>query len=200
MFSYVDWIPKMFPKFSDYDLLRDLAMKFYDSIEVFITFSTIDCRISLDFLSIRFLMCIYFPLYSKQMIIDEQYKTYDSNHKRHFLDMYFKKIEQTSDNPKTTHSCKLNCVRNCIATWPKLLIIRFGFFFHFTDKQLVRTMVDLLFATFVADATQMQFLLQRFCLQPEILEKCQNEIDRVVGHSRLPTLDDRMKLVKLEIK
>lgn len=62
-----------------------------------------------------------------------------------------------------------------------------------TDKQLVLTAVDLFFPSFVAITTQLQFLLQRFCLQPEILKKCQSEIDEVVGNSRLPTLDDRIK-------
>lgn len=36
MFSYNDWISKIFPKISDFDILRDGAMKFYDCIKVFI--------------------------------------------------------------------------------------------------------------------------------------------------------------------
>lgn len=47
----------------------------------------------------------------------------------------------------------------------------------------------------IANALQLQFLLQRFHLQPEILKKCQQEIQTVVGHSRLPTLNDRQQLV-----
>lgn len=62
-----------------------------------------------------------------------------------------------------------------------------------TDQQLVVAMTDFFMPAFGADAIQFQFLLQRFYLQPEILKKCQNEIDRVVGHGRLPTLNDRQK-------
>lgn len=36
MFSYNEWIPKLFPKMSDYDILREGAMKYHDCIKVFI--------------------------------------------------------------------------------------------------------------------------------------------------------------------
>lgn len=48
-----------------------------------------------------------------------------------------------------------------------------------------------------SNAIQLQFLLQRLYLQPEIMKKCQDEIDTVVGQSRLPTLDDRQKCVRI---
>lgn len=35
MLSYHPMIPKLFPKFSEYDLLRDSSMKYYDCIKVF---------------------------------------------------------------------------------------------------------------------------------------------------------------------
>lgn len=54
-------------------------------------------------------------------------------------------------------------------------------------------MADFFIPALVANAVQMQFLLQRFYLQPEILEKCQHEIEKVVGHGRLPTLNDRQE-------
>lgn len=34
MFSYNEWIPKLFPNFSEFNLLRDTAMKYYDCIKV----------------------------------------------------------------------------------------------------------------------------------------------------------------------
>lgn len=52
---------------------------------------------------------------------------------------------------------------------------------------------DFFLPALVVTAVQFQFLLQRFHLQPEILKKCQDEIENVVGHGRLPTLDDRPK-------
>lgn len=44
-----------------------------------------------------------------------------------------------------------------------------------------------------AIAIQLQFLIQRFYIQPEVLWKCQAEIDKVVGQGRLPSLGDRVK-------
>lgn len=58
---------------------------------------------------------------------------------------------------------------------------------------MVMVCADIFLPSFVGNATQMQFILQRFYYQPEILKKCQNEVDRVVGDSRLPTLNDRVK-------
>lgn len=37
MFGYVEWIPKVFPKFSEFELLRNTAMKFYDWVKVTIS-------------------------------------------------------------------------------------------------------------------------------------------------------------------
>lgn len=56
---------------------------------------------------------------------------------------------------------------------------------------MVMLCADIMVPSFVANSLQLQFIMQRFYLQPEILKKCQNEVDRVVGHSRLPTLNDR---------
>lgn len=39
----------------------------------------------------------------------------------------------------------------------------------------------------------MTFLLQQLCHEPEIQRKIQSEIDEVIGRSRPPTLDDRVK-------
>lgn len=58
---------------------------------------------------------------------------------------------------------------------------------------MVLTIADLFLPSFVANAITLQFLLQRFHMQPEILRRCQNEIDEVVGQNRLPNLDDRIK-------
>ncbi|XP_031625482.1 probable cytochrome P450 304a1 [Contarinia nasturtii] len=137
MFSYNEWIPKLFPKFSEYNLLRETQMKYYNCMKE---------------------------------IIDEQHRTYDRNHERNFLDIYFKKMEDNKDNPKSSH----------------------------TYQQLILLTADLFLPALLANAIQTQFLLQRFYLQPEILKKCQNEIDTVVGNSRLPTLNDRQNLPYVE--
>lgn len=68
-------------------------------------------------------------------------------------------------------------------------------YLHFADSQLVATCIDFILPSLNAISVTLQFLLQRFQLQPEILKKCQNEIDQVVGQGRLPSLDDRIKWV-----
>lgn len=61
------------------------------------------------------------------------------------------------------------------------------------DEQLVMLCVDIFNPALNANAITMQFLLQRLHFNPEILKKCQMEIDGVVGQGRLPTLSDRIK-------
>lgn len=53
--------------------------------------------------------------------------------------------------------------------------------------------VDFFFPANSALPGTIQFLLQHLSVQPEIQKKIQKEIDDVVGHGRLPTLDDRIK-------
>lgn len=55
------------------------------------------------------------------------------------------------------------------------------------------TCVDFAFPPFSALSTTMTFLVQLICHKPEIQHKIQEEIDRVIGEGRLPTLDDRIK-------
>lgn len=35
MFSYNDWIPKLFPKISEFDILREHSLRYYNCIKVF---------------------------------------------------------------------------------------------------------------------------------------------------------------------
>lgn len=55
------------------------------------------------------------------------------------------------------------------------------------------TCVDFAFPPLSALSVTMSFMFQQICIEPEIQTKMQNEIDRVVGNGRLPSLDDRIK-------
>lgn len=105
--------------------------------------------------------------------------------------MCFKKIDEAKNDENSTHCCKCETLHCGIQTVFKLKL----FAFFSVDQQLIVAMSDIFMPALVANSIQLQFILQRFYFQPEILQKCQNEIDRVVGQSRLPTLDDRQKYV-----
>lgn len=52
---------------------------------------------------------------------------------------------------------------------------------------------DLVMPTLSTLSAAMSFFLQRMILQPEIMQRIQNEINLVVGTGRLPRLDDRVQ-------
>ncbi|KAG4077443.1 hypothetical protein HA402_002870 [Bradysia odoriphaga] len=104
-----------------------------------------------------------------KMFIDEQYRTYDDNHERHFLDVYFKEMKAAERNKH---------FRNA----------------EFSYDQLIMTCVDFFMATSVAIPLAVAYLVRLLILNPHMKQRAQGEIDRVVGRSRLPTLSDRTEL------
>ncbi|KAG8271844.1 hypothetical protein J6590_053759 [Homalodisca vitripennis] len=68
----------------------------------------------------------------------------------------------------------------------------------FSDKQMVMTIWDTLFAASITQATTLCSAVELFLEYPEVQLKAQQEVDDVVGRSRLPTLDDRKNLPYLE--
>lgn len=190
MFSYNPLIHKLCPTISEYDILREAAMKYHDRIKVFI-----DLGLRREFM-VNFKLALMFL----KAILEEQLKTYDPKHERHFLDMCFKKMDETKDDPNSTYNCELYDISRVFVyifqnRTIQLLDKNYMKIYESisTDQQLIVAMSDFFMPALIANAIQFQFLLQRFYLQPEILEKCQNEIEKVVGHGRLPTLNDRQK-------
>lgn len=97
-------------------------------------------------------------------------------------------MQENGDNAKNTFYCKAFCV----LIFPEQNV--YNYYIHsIPDKQLMLTVQDFIIPALNANALQLSFLLQRFYLQPEILRRCQQEIDTVIGDSRLATLDDRVK-------
>ncbi|XP_046679618.1 probable cytochrome P450 304a1 isoform X2 [Homalodisca vitripennis] len=64
----------------------------------------------------------------------------------------------------------------------------------FSDEQLVMTFWDTLFPSSMTQTATMGFAVEFLLLYPEVQAKVHEEIDRVVGHSRLPNLDDRKNM------
>lgn len=65
----------------------------------------------------------------------------------------------------------------------------------FSEKQLLAVCLDLFIAGSETTNKSVGFLMLHMIRNPEIQAKMQEEIDRVVGRERLPTLEDRPKYV-----
>ncbi|XP_055385018.1 probable cytochrome P450 304a1 [Condylostylus longicornis] len=101
-------------------------------------------------------------------LIDKNMKTYKENEERNFIDLYVKEMKKMENQGVNNSS--------------------------FYYDQFVLSIVDFAFPANLAITVQLSLMFQWFILRPDILKNIQNEIDNVVGHSRLPTLDDRKNL------
>jgi len=61
------------------------------------------------------------------------------------------------------------------------------------DEQLVVTGTDFLFPGATAVSTTLNFALAFLLKYPEVQSKMQQELDKVLGRDRLPTLGDRAR-------
>lgn len=59
---------------------------------------------------------------------------------------------------------------------------------------MIFSVLDFIIPTFAAVAAQIGLLFQITIKQPEIAEKIRDEINQVVGHGQLPTLDNRIDM------
>lgn len=103
LFSILWWVPKVFPKSSDYDLLRESAMNYYHCIKVM--------RSTPHYLSSSVSANQTNTLSYLQRLVDDEYATFDSTFERHFLDKYFQQMHSNEDNPKSTFVCKTSSIR-----------------------------------------------------------------------------------------
>ncbi|CAK1545867.1 unnamed protein product [Leptosia nina] len=100
-------------------------------------------------------------------IIEDAIATYDDNHERHFLDIYIKQMKQEiNDKKRSTYSA----------------------------DQLLMVCTDYTFPAASGTEQVLTMLIETMLLHPEVQDKIHEEIDRVVGRDRLPSLDDRDKL------
>ena len=68
-----------------------------------------------------------------------------------------------------------------------------AFFFCFLDDQFVYAVMDFFIPVAITVPCHIGLLLQATLAQPRIEARVREEISTVVGHGRLPTLDDRIK-------
>ncbi|KAK7793940.1 hypothetical protein R5R35_007703 [Gryllus longicercus] len=70
--------------------------------------------------------------------------------------------------------------------------------FSFTAKQLQIVGADILLASSTTTTSTLSFAVRALLHHPEVLRRCQKELDEVVGQCRLPTLDDRPNMPFIE--
>lgn len=99
--------------------------------------------------------------------IEEHRATLDPDNPRDFIDIYLCEMEKQKNDPNTT----------------------------FTEKQLLATCSDIFSAGTETGSATVSFAILLMALHPEVMEKVQKELDEVVGRSRLPSVEDRTKLV-----
>ncbi|XP_019865636.1 probable cytochrome P450 304a1 [Aethina tumida] len=106
-----------------------------------------------------------------QGVIDEHRKTFIPHDHRDLIDVY---IQEQKDREEQ------------------------GEVGSFTDEQFLIVILDCMFPAGIAIGHTLNFHFVNLINNPGVQVKMQEEIDRVVGRSRLPTLDDRPKMPYIE--
>ncbi|XP_068243303.1 methyl farnesoate epoxidase-like isoform X2 [Palaemon carinicauda] len=102
--------------------------------------------------------------------VEEHKATLDPDNPRDFIDIFLIEMSKHADDKETT----------------------------FREDQLVSLCSDIFTAGSETGSASVSFALMFCALYPEYMKKIQDELDSVVGQERLPSLDDRPKLVYTE--
>ena len=103
--------------------------------------------------------------------IEEHKRTYSDDHMRDFIDMYLKEIKENENDPNGS---------------------------PFSEEQLLFLGWDLLVSTASTLTATLTMYVIYLINHPHVQHKIQKEIDNVVGHNRLPHLNDRIKMPYME--
>ncbi|KAK8744986.1 hypothetical protein OTU49_000388, partial [Cherax quadricarinatus] len=102
--------------------------------------------------------------------VEKHKSSLDPDNLRDFMDIYINEINNNKNEKCTT----------------------------FTEKQLVGVCVDLFTAGSDSSSATLCFAVLLVAHHPNIMHKIHKELDHVVGHTHLPSLDDRTKLVYMD--
>lgn len=105
-------------------------------------------------------------------VILEHQETFNDEHHRDFIDVYLSQLKRFEENEELDTS--------------------------FSLEQLKYLVTDYMFPSPVGIGHTFNYIFAVLMKQPEIQKKAQEQLDAVVGRSRLPTLDDRKELSYIE--
>ena len=147
--------------------------------------------------------------YFLQKAENEHKATYSDDHARDFIDVYLKemkkreKTEEISSFSGESNFLVLSVIythphtntdhRNELGYLQCLLVTRLHSITSLPEEQLAVAGIDLLFAASTTVSSTLNFALAFLLNYPKIQTKMQQELDKVVGRDRLPTLDDRAR-------
>ncbi|XP_077126909.1 cytochrome P450 2D17-like isoform X2 [Ranitomeya variabilis] len=99
-------------------------------------------------------------------IIQKHRDTWDPASRRDFIDAFFEEIEKNKDSPTSS----------------------------FTEETLLMVIADLFVAGTDTTSNTLRWSLLMMLLHPHIQKKVHEEIDRVIGSDRVPTIEDQSKM------
>ncbi|XP_069587683.1 cytochrome P450 2D17-like isoform X1 [Ranitomeya imitator] len=99
-------------------------------------------------------------------IIQKHRETWDPASRRDFIDAFFEEIEKNKDSPTSS----------------------------FTEETLLMVIADLFVAGTDTTSNTLRWSLLMMLLHPHIQKKVHEEIDRVIGSDRVPTIEDQSKM------
>nr|XP_053654388.1 methyl farnesoate epoxidase-like [Cherax quadricarinatus] len=103
----------------------------------------------------------------QQKSVEEHKADFDADNPRDFIDIYINELNKRKFEQDTT----------------------------FTDDQLVAICTDVFSAGVDTGSSTVSFAILLSVLNPHVMRKMQQELDSVVGNVRLPSMNDRTKLV-----
>uniref|UniRef100_A0A182T0V8 Cytochrome P450 n=1 Tax=Anopheles maculatus TaxID=74869 RepID=A0A182T0V8_9DIPT len=132
-------------------------------------------------------------------LVEKCEQTYNEDDIRCFIDAYIREMRQTGSKPTSGgYAFGFECKRKR----EKRVIVRLKIAnpipLPSADDQLIIGCADFLVPAFSAIPAKLGLILERLVAHASVVEKMYTEIDRHVGQSRLPLLDDRTHLLYCE--